>query len=179
MAGGELDVLFTEYNLSQRDFTLGAVMVVGGVDLDLGAVRPLLRAGGGAAGGDGRGGAAWFWEAGVDVPLAANAALRIATRRAELRRAGHQELSLLLVATPGGGPRISRWSVGWAWGARGRERWSATTSSCRGRRSGAWRRSARSGSTAIASASTSARRRTSRSSTPTSATCPATSAASG
>ena len=116
VGGAELDLLFTEYNWSQRDFTLGAVLLVGGVEVDLGAVRPLLRAGVGAAGGDGRGGGAWFWEGGLDVPLAANAALRIAARRADYAGPDTEELSLLLVATPGGGPRASRWSVGWAWG---------------------------------------------------------------
>ena len=102
--------------MSQRDFTLGALLLVGGVDLDLGVVRPRRRAGAGAAGGDGRGGAARFWEAGLDVPLAANAALRIATRRADWAGPDTEELSVLVVATPGDGPRASRWSVGWAWG---------------------------------------------------------------
>jgi hypothetical protein len=115
--GGELDVLFTEYNQSQRDFTLGALQLVGGVELGLGAVTPLLRAGAGAAGGDGRIGAAWFVEGGLDVSLAPGAALRIAVRRGDYAGPDTEELSLLVVARPDDRSRVSRWSVGWVWGA--------------------------------------------------------------
>jgi opacity protein-like surface antigen len=117
LAGVELDLLFTEYNQSQRDITLGALLAVAGLDLDLGAVRPLLRAGVGAAGGDGHSGAAWFWEGGLDVRLAPGAAFRVATRRADYGGPETEELSLLLVATPG--PRLpaSGWSAAWSWGA--------------------------------------------------------------
>jgi len=117
LAGGELDVLFTEYNQSQRDFTLAALLAVGGAELDLGAVRPLLRAGAGAAGGDGRGGAAWFVEGGVDVLLAPGAALRLATRRGDYGGPETEELSLLLVAGTVPRPPVSRWSAAWSWGA--------------------------------------------------------------
>ena len=117
VAGGELDVLLTEYNQSQRDFTLGALLVVGGLEFDLGAVLALLRAGAGAAGGDGRGGAAWFWEGGLDVRLAPGAALRIATRRADYGGPSTEELSILVASAAGSHAPISRWSVGWAWGA--------------------------------------------------------------
>lgn len=117
VGGGELDVLFTEYNQSQRDLTLGALLVVGGVDLDLGAVTPLLRAGAGGVAGDGRSGAAWFVEGGLDVRLSGGAALRIAARRADWAGPETDELSLLVAARPGVAPGGSGWSLGWAWAA--------------------------------------------------------------
>jgi hypothetical protein len=117
VGGGELDVLFTEFNQSQRDLTLGALLVVGGVDLDLGAVTPLLRAGAGGVGGGGRGGAAWFVEGGLDVRLSGVAALRIGARRADWAGPETDELSLLVAARPGVAPGESGWSLGWAWAA--------------------------------------------------------------
>ncbi len=117
VAGGELSVLFTEYNSSQRDLALGALAATGGVDLDLGAVTPLLRAGAGGAAGGGRGGFAWFVEGGIDVRLSAGAALRVTARRGDWAGPRTEELSLLLAARPdgGAGSGASPWSAGWAW----------------------------------------------------------------
>ena len=116
-AGGELDLVFSEYNQSQRDFTLGALLVAGGAELDLGTVRPLLRVGaGGMAGAGGRGGAAAFVEAGVDVVLSPRSALHLSARRFDLGGPRLDDFSLLVVATPGEAPDWSRWELGWAWG---------------------------------------------------------------
>ena len=117
VGGGELDVLFTEYNQSQRDLTLGALLVVGGVDLDLGAVTPLLRAGagggararpGGGGGVGGGGGAGGPGGRGARGPP---------PRRADWAGPETDELSLLVAARPVVAPGASGWSLGWAWAA--------------------------------------------------------------
>lgn len=115
-AGGELDAVFSEYNQSQRNFTLGAAFVSGGARLDLGAVRPLLRLGAGGAAGDGRSGVATFVEAGVDLALSPRSALRLAARRSDLGGPRMDDLSLLVVATPAADADWSRWEIGWALG---------------------------------------------------------------
>ncbi len=117
LAGGELDTIFSEYNQSQRNFTLGALLVAGGVAVDLGGVRPLLRAGvGGASSNDGRSGLATFLEAGFDITLSTDTALRVAARRAALAGPRLDEVSLQLVMNPAGWPGTSGWDVGWALG---------------------------------------------------------------
>jgi membrane-associated phospholipid phosphatase len=117
LAGGELEVAFSEYNSSQRNFTLGALLVAGGAQLDLGAVRPLLHIGaGGAAASGGRAGGAGFVEAGLDIVLSREAALRLAVRRAELAGPRMDEASILVVASPGEPAAWTSWEVGWAWG---------------------------------------------------------------
>ncbi len=116
-AGGELDLIFSEYNQSQRNFTLGAAFIAGGATLDLGALRPLLRLGaGGMTGAGGRSGVATFVEAGVDVVLSPRSALRLAARRSDLGGPRVDDLSLLVVAAPGDSTDWSRWELGWAWG---------------------------------------------------------------
>jgi opacity protein-like surface antigen len=117
VAGGELDVLLTEYNSSQRDLALGALTAVGGVDVDLGAVTPLLRAGAGGVAGGGRSGFAWFVEGGLDVRLSPGAALRVTARRGDWAGPRTEDLSLLLAARPDGSSGATPWSVGWVWGA--------------------------------------------------------------
>jgi len=116
-AGAELDLAFTEYNQSQSDFIVGALLATGGVDVALGPVRPILRLGaGGAAARDARGGGAWFVEGGLEVPLGGGAALRLSTRRAGLGGPRLEDASLVFVATPGEPREPGGWSLGWAWG---------------------------------------------------------------
>ena len=114
--GGELGVVFTEYNSSQRDIRIGEAMLAGGGRVDLGIAAVLARVGGGGgAYDDGRADLAHFFEAAIDLPLG-KAGLRLAARSAN--HAGpHATDYSVLVVDMGGRPRSDRiWSLGWSFG---------------------------------------------------------------
>jgi len=118
LAGGEVGVLKSEYNRSQRDVHLGEALATVGVASTGSVLRVVARAGlGGAFTDDGRGGVAGFVEAGVETPIGPAAGLRLCVRRA--RRAGPEssEAALSLVARPAETPAESKWELSWTAGA--------------------------------------------------------------
>jgi hypothetical protein len=118
LAGAEIDVVHTEYNLSQRDFTIGELFAAGGLRVDLGVARLDLRAGaGGAAIDDGtRAGLASFVEVSAEVPLSGSAAVRLGGRRAIHGKPRSDEISILLVSGATGAADTSAWDVAWIFG---------------------------------------------------------------
>lgn len=114
--GGELGVVFSEYNSSQRDIRIGEAMLVGGGRADLGFVAVLGRfGGGGGAFDDGRADLAHFFEAAIDLPLG-KAALRLAARTANHAGPRSTDYSVLLVdlGERSRGDRV--WWLGWSFG---------------------------------------------------------------
>lgn len=111
-AGGELNLLASEYNLSQRDLVIGEVFAQGGVVLggERGALVAQLGLGGFATD-DGRGGAAGFFEAGGEVGVSPATRVRLAGRRSWLAGRPVDEASLTLRASPDSAP-AGRWQVG-------------------------------------------------------------------
>jgi hypothetical protein len=118
LAGAEVDVVLTEYNLSQRDFAIGELLAAGGLRVDLGVARLDLRAGaGGAAIDDGtRAGLASFVELSAEVPLSSSAAVRLGARRAFHGEPRSDEISILLVSGATDAPDTSAWDVAWIFG---------------------------------------------------------------
>lgn len=111
-AGWELNLLASEYNLSQRDVFIGgtfatAGVLVGGERGDLVAQAGL----GGFATNDGRGGAAGFLEAGGEAGVSSTTRVRLAGRRTWLAGRCVDEASLTLRASPDSAP-ADRWQVG-------------------------------------------------------------------
>lgn len=121
LAGGELAVIHTEYNLSQRDITMGELLVAGGVSWDFGPARLVFRSGAGvAAHDDGASGLASFRELAAEVPLGGGTAVRVASRDAKHAGPRARDYSILLVMgsedTRGRGSRISDWRMTWSFG---------------------------------------------------------------
>jgi hypothetical protein len=117
VTGGEIDLISTEYDRSQRAFRVAELYGTAGLELDADWLRLNLRGGaGGAASDDGRGGVATLLEAGVDLPFGASA-LRITGGRVRHGGPSADHLSVLLVtgATP---PSSGQgcWDVTWSGG---------------------------------------------------------------
>lgn len=111
-AGGELDLLFSEYNLSQRDVLIGGAFATGGVGLGGQTGAVVVEVGiGGFASGDGRGGAAGFLEAGAEVVVSPASRMRLAARRSWLGSLTADEASLTLRASPSP-PPAGNWRLG-------------------------------------------------------------------
>lgn len=126
LAGGEVDLLFTEYNLSQRDVVLGGAFATTGAMLGGEGGGLTAQVGVGVfASSDGRGGSAGFLELGAEAAVSPAARLRLSARRLWLGSVAAEEASVTLRATPGR-PGGAAWSVemglGGAWpGLGGRE----------------------------------------------------------
>ncbi|NOZ79336.1 MAG: phosphatase PAP2 family protein [Acidobacteria bacterium] len=116
-AGTEMQVMSTEFNLSQRDLLIGELDGVGGVSFQLGAVKLVAKGGaGGVLTSDGAGGIGRFIEAGFETPASSAAGLRWGFRRAWHAGPSTDEVSLSLVVRPDQGERESRWAIGWSAG---------------------------------------------------------------
>ncbi len=112
-AGAELDLLASEYNLSQRDLLVGSAFATVGVLVGKERVGLAAQAGlGGFATDDGRGGPAGFVEAGVEAGVSPTARLRLAARRWWLGPLAADEASLTLRATPSSAPGNWFYGVG-------------------------------------------------------------------
>lgn len=118
LTGAELGVIHTEYNLSQRDVTMGELFAAGGLRLDFRLARLDLRAGaGGAAIDDGsRGGFASFVEVSGELPIGNSTAVRIGARQADHGGARSDDFSILLVSEGSGAPGPSAWDFAWTFG---------------------------------------------------------------
>lgn len=112
LAGGELDLLFTEYNLSQRDVLIGNAFATAGAALGGERVALVVQAGAGAfATGDGRAGPAGFLAVGAEAAVSPAARLRLATRRVWLGSLQAEEASLTVRASPSS-PAAANWHLG-------------------------------------------------------------------
>lgn len=111
LAGGELDLFFTEYNLSQRDVVLGGAFVTTGAMLGGKGGALTAQVGAGAfASSDGRGGPAGFLELGAEAAVSPAARLRLSARRLWLGSVQAEEASVTLRAAPGRSGATA-WSV--------------------------------------------------------------------
>ncbi len=103
-AGTELDVLASEYNLSQRDVLIGGGFATGGVLVGGEEVAVAARVGvGGFTTDDGRGGPAGFLEAGIEAGPSPAARLRLAARRLWLGPLAADGASLTVRTSPSAG----------------------------------------------------------------------------
>lgn len=119
LAGVELDLVHTEYNLSQRDVAIAEILAAGGARLELGFARLDFRAGAGAVAIDDgtEAGLASFVEGAVEVPLSRLSAVRVGARRAAHGGPRSDEISVLLVSGAIGGPESSAaWDLAWTFG---------------------------------------------------------------
>jgi hypothetical protein len=118
LAGAELGVIHTEYNLSQRDVTMGELFAAGGLRLDVRSARFDLRAGAGAAAIDDgtRGGFASFVEIAGELPIGRSTALRVGARRANHGGPRSDDFSVLLVSGGTGATGPSLWDFTWTLG---------------------------------------------------------------
>ncbi|MEP0773386.1 MAG: hypothetical protein HRF46_03360, partial [Acidobacteriota bacterium] len=111
LAGGEVDLLFTEYNLSQRDVVLGGAFATTGAMLGGEGGALIAQVGAGAfATSDRRGGPAGFLELGAEASVSPAARLRLSARRLWLGSVQAEEASVTLRAAPGR-PGSAAWSV--------------------------------------------------------------------
>jgi len=114
VVSAEASLSHTEYNVSQRDFSLVSAALFAGVDLDLRGMRLGARHGAGAYATSTatRSGVVRFTELSATVPLRRGAAIRVARRIFALSRtsaAPSRDLAVLFVTTSAGGPGASKW----------------------------------------------------------------------
>jgi len=118
LAGVEGQVLFTEYNLSQRDVTIGELDGVLGGALDLGPIELLVRTGaGGVLNSGGRGGLGRFVEGAIGLPVHRRISARVGFRRAWHAGPSTDEVSLSVLLRPREAAGHGRWNIGWSVGA--------------------------------------------------------------
>jgi hypothetical protein len=115
VSGAELSVASTEYNVSQRDFSIASALLTAGVSTDFFHATWGLRGGAGvAATDDGHAGGTLMAEASAEVPLTAAARLRFAYRESGLLLGGEslrvRETAFLMVFTDT--PAASPWRLG-------------------------------------------------------------------
>ena len=104
VGGGDASVHHTEYNSSQRDFSVVSASVFGGADVEIAGVRIGARYG---AGGYGTttteySGALRFLDTGVTLPMGGGAGVRIARRTFQMSKmasAPSRDISVMLVTT--------------------------------------------------------------------------------
>jgi hypothetical protein len=117
-AGSQLDLTAAEYRSSQRSLGIGELHLVGGVEANLGALRPVVRAGAGYAVAEpGSSAAAMFVEPSLHIALSAEAGIRLGYRWSSHGDADSEDLVVSLVA-PLDKPGMSgQWDLSWAAGA--------------------------------------------------------------
>ncbi len=116
--GAQLDLLASEYLSTQRSLGIAELHLIGGVEANLGLLRPLVRAGAGYAvlepgGGD----TAMFVEPALHIALSAEAGLRLGYRWSSHGAADSEDFIVSLVA-PLDAPGMSgEWDLSWAVGS--------------------------------------------------------------
>jgi hypothetical protein len=111
LAGADITVVSTEYNLSQRDFWLFGGVGYGAVEIEWPRVTVDVRAGGGRTwSDDGRSLPTTMVEGGFAIPFGETTALRVAVRRSDLGGPKLRDVSLLIVFPEGPIEDRSRWA---------------------------------------------------------------------